>query len=102
MTSLRTTTPTQSAARESTAIAIRKILPNREICPVLTILKQLIKMGELSGAEVNNTNDEITFKKSVWAKQKFICKSCGANLVVNFGHTLICEYCSGALEIQNK
>lgn len=68
----------------------------------VSVLKQLIKMGELDGADVNNTNDEIIFKKSIWARQKFTCKSCGANLVVNLGHTLICEYCNGALETQNK
>ena len=68
----------------------------------ISVLKKLIKMGELNGAGVDEVNSEVIFTKSIWAKQKFICKSCGANLIINYGHTLTCEFCNGALEIQNK
>ena len=68
----------------------------------VSALKKLIKMGELDGAELDSSNKEIIFKKSIWAKQKVLCRSCGANLIVNLGQTLTCEYCNGALEIQNK
>ena len=63
-------------------------------------LKKIIKMGELAGAEVYDNSEEIIFKKSVWARQRVICRNCAASLVVNFGHTLTCEYCKSALEIE--
>ena len=64
----------------------------------VSYLNLLIQLGKLDGAKVSLDQDEILFTKSVWAKQKVVCKSCGANLVVNFGQTLVCEYCNGALE----
>ena len=67
----------------------------------VSMLKWLIRTEKLDGAEVGIDQDEIWFSKSVWAKQKVICKSCGANLVVNLGQTLVCEYCGGALEVSS-
>lgn len=65
---------------------------------VISAIQRLSKLGILDGTQVAKEQDEILFTKSVWAKQKVVCKSCGANLVVNFGQTLVCEYCNGALE----
>jgi hypothetical protein len=63
-------------------------------------IRRLIKSGALEGASVEG--DEVAFKNSVWAKQRVSCRSCGAALVVDFGHTLVCEYCGGALSCVKK
>ena len=61
------------------------------------LLKKIIARGLLDGAWLCDGEDEIQFNKSVWAKQRVICRSCGAELVVDMGRTLTCEYCGGAL-----
>lgn len=65
---------------------------------VITRINKLIDTGELEGAFVNTITYEIEFKKSIWAHQLCICNTCGASIYVNFGQTLICEYCCGALD----
>lgn len=61
------------------------------------LLNRLIRRGLLDGAWLCEGEDDIRFKKSVWAKQRVVCQSCGAELVVDLGRTLVCEYCGGAL-----
>lgn len=62
------------------------------------LFMKLFSLGFLDGAYISDDGQELQFKKSVWAKQRVICRSCGAELVVNMGHTLTCEYCGGALQ----
>lgn len=62
------------------------------------LLQRIIRMGRLDGAWLQEGADDIRFKKSVWARQRVICQSCGAELVVDLGRTLICDYCGGALQ----
>ena len=62
-------------------------------------VQRLIASGDLSGAAIDETTGTILFAKSIWAKQKFVCKNCGAALIVDFGHTLVCEYCGQALPV---
>ena len=45
--------------------------------------QRIIKMGELSGAEVDVKKSEVIFFKSIWAKQIVECYDCGAELTVN-------------------
>lgn len=63
---------------------------------------RLIRAGRLPGASVDEANGEILFTESIWAKQRFICRNCGAELTVDFGHTLVCEYCGQALPISRN
>ncbi|MBQ6268005.1 MAG: hypothetical protein IJK64_09590 [Clostridia bacterium] len=62
----------------------------------------LIRKGFLEGAEIDKAQHEIIFRKSVWAKQKAVCRYCGASLIVDYGHTLICEYCGQALSVESN
>ena len=62
------------------------------------LLQRLIRRKLLDGASLRDGEDAIQFTKSVWAKQRVICRSCGADLVVDLGRTLICDYCGGALQ----
>lgn len=64
---------------------------------ITSVLQRIIKMGELSGAEVDVKKSEVIFFKSIWAKQIVECYDCGAELTVDCGHTLVCEYCGSAL-----
>ena len=63
-------------------------------------LNTLIKMGNLKNAIVDEKHGEVILKESLWAKQRVICQTCGAEIIVNFGHTLICDYCGGALMVK--
>lgn len=58
----------------------------------------LIKKGRLGDAEISKNKKEVVLKNSIWAKQKVVCRTCGAEIPVDFGQTLVCEYCGGALE----
>lgn len=61
-------------------------------------LRSLIKEGYLQNAEIDEENDELVLKQSIWAKQRVICQNCGAELTVDIGRTLVCNYCGGALK----
>ena len=63
-------------------------------------LKALEKTGDLRGAVIDPARDEIEIKESVWLRQNFICSSCGAEITVVYGQTLVCPYCGGALKIK--
>ncbi len=63
------------------------------------ILK-LIALGDLPNARLEG--DRLILTESIWADQRVICSSCGAELNVNLGQTLVCEYCGGALDFSNK
>jgi Ca2+/Na+ antiporter len=63
---------------------------------------RLIDAGELDGASIDEASRTIRFAKSVWARQRFVCKNCGAALTVDFGHTLVCEYCGQALPVNKN
>lgn len=66
----------------------------------IKLINMLISTGDLDGASINKMTLEIEFEKCVWAHQLCICNTCGASIYVNFGQTLVCEYCSGALDIK--
>ena len=59
-----------------------------------------IKNGHFKWASIDDKKEEIIFERSIWAKQPVVCERCGAELVVDFGATLICEYCSSALKVK--
>lgn len=63
-------------------------------------IKKLIKAGILSGAYIEDGNNEIQFTQSIWAKQRAECLNCGAEIIVNLGQTLICDYCGSKLHIK--
>ncbi len=63
-------------------------------------VKRLIKMNRLDGAGIDEAAGEIVFTKSIWAKQRFVCPYCGAETTVDYGHTLVCEYCGQALPVK--
>lgn len=65
------------------------------------IIKNLIKRKWLDGAEIDDEHNEVVFKRSVWAKQKVVCNNCGAQIIVDYGQTLVCEYCGGALSVKS-
>ena len=65
---------------------------------VAALFTKLFSLGFLEGAFLSDDGQELQFKKSVWAKQRVICRSCGAELVVDMGRTLTCAYCGGALQ----
>lgn len=67
---------------------------------VVRRVSRLIKKKYLDGADIDETHREILFRKSIWARQRVACDYCGAELTVNFGHTLICEYCGQALSVK--
>lgn len=60
-------------------------------------LELMIRRGMLDGAWIDEKTDTVRFKKSIWARQRFICAYCGAELTVDLGHTLVCEFCGSAL-----
>ena len=62
----------------------------------------LINAGYLEGAFIDKEKREIVFSKSIWANQRIICENCGAELIINYGHTLICEYCGQALPVKRN
>ena len=64
------------------------------------LIRALVRRGELVGASLGKTDADVVFTKSVWAKQRVQCLNCGAALTVDFGRTLTCEYCGGALEVK--
>ncbi|MBR4727831.1 MAG: hypothetical protein IK080_08085 [Clostridia bacterium] len=66
------------------------------------LVSSLIRKGFLEGAEIDKAQHEIIFRKSVWAKQKAVCRYCGASLIVDYGHTLICDYCGQALSVESN
>ena len=51
-------------------------------------------------AEIDFKKQEIIFKNSPWAKRLCVCNNCGAEIVVNFGDTLTCEFCGSALDVK--
>lgn len=61
---------------------------------------RLIKKGFLDGAIINETKRLILFSKSIWTKQKFECENCGAVLIYDYGHLLVCDYCGQALPVK--
>lgn len=65
---------------------------------IRTLLNFMIQKNLLEGASLSENDDEIAFSRSVWAKQHVVCDSCGAELVVNLGEALICEYCGSVLK----
>ena len=65
-------------------------------------IKRLIKTKHLDGAMIDETKNEIVFTKSIWARQRFVCRYCGAESIVNFGHTLVCDYCGQALPLTRQ
>ena len=69
---------------------------------VVRALRTAIRLDELRDAQVDERLDEVIFEKSCWARQRAVCSSCGAELVVNFGQTLVCEYCGSALRPENR
>ena len=68
----------------------------------VSVLRKFIKMGGLDGADMDSAENEVVFTKSIWAKQKVSCKNCGASLVVNLGHNLVCSFCNHPLEPYKK
>ena len=63
-------------------------------------VNSLIKSKKINNAKIDKAKGEIIFGKSIWYKQHVVCENCGAELVVDFGQTLICEYCSSALRVR--
>lgn len=63
-------------------------------------LQTLIRMGYLKNAHLDEKQEEILLHESLWARQLVVCQSCGAGITVNFGQTLVCEYCGGALKVK--
>ena len=66
----------------------------------LKLISTAIKMKALDGASISADKREILFEKSVWAHKLCICNTCGAAIKVNFGQTLVCEYCGGKLDVK--
>lgn len=63
----------------------------------LRLLGQMIRLGILDGAWIDDETMTVRFRKSIWARQRFVCADCGAVLVVDLGHTLTCDFCGSAL-----
>lgn len=61
------------------------------------LLGQMIRLKLLDGAWIDEKTQTVCFRKSIWAKQRFVCHDCGAVLTVDLGHTLVCEFCGSAL-----
>ncbi|MCR5577396.1 MAG: hypothetical protein K6F56_10340 [Oscillospiraceae bacterium] len=61
------------------------------------LLERMIREGILEDAWIDADSRELRFRSCPWAHQKMICDSCGAELTVNLGQTLVCEYCGSAL-----
>lgn len=61
------------------------------------LLHQMIRLKMLDGAWIDESRQTVCFRKSIWTKQRFICDDCGAELIVDMGHTLVCEFCGSAL-----
>ena len=62
------------------------------------LMQSLIKNGKFGQATIDEQTQELLLEKSIWAKQHVVCDNCGAELVVDFGHTLTCAYCGSALK----
>ena len=61
------------------------------------LLEHMIRTGILEDAWIDADSRELRFRSCLWAHQKMICDNCGAELTVNYGQTLVCEYCGSAL-----
>lgn len=61
------------------------------------LLTRAIRENLLEGASLQENDDDILFARSVWARQHVVCNNCGAELTVNLGESLICEYCGSLL-----
>ncbi|MBE6719437.1 MAG: hypothetical protein E7571_02125 [Ruminococcaceae bacterium] len=64
------------------------------------IVGSLIKTKRLENATIDKKAKELVFEKSIWAKQHVVCENCGAELVVDFGQTLVCEFCGSCLKVR--
>lgn len=64
---------------------------------VIRLLGLMIRLAMLDGAWIDERTQTVRFRKSIWARQRFVCADCGAVLTVDLGHTLVCEYCGSAL-----
>lgn len=69
---------------------------------IIKYINFLVKLGDLDGAYIDKNEKEVMFTISIWAHQLVSCQNCGAELVVNFGHTLICDYCGSALRVKRR
>ena len=63
------------------------------------LLKKMFENKILDGAYLDGDGKKVCFKKSVRKKEKAVCRSCGAEITVEFGYTLISEYCGGVLDV---
>lgn len=65
-------------------------------------IRSAVRFGLLEDAQADIQKGEIVFRKCCWARQRVVCVSCGAELVVNLGETLVCPYCGSALRPENR
>ncbi len=61
-------------------------------------IRKMIDRGLLEGAELSEDQTEVLLTRSIWAQQRVQCVKCGAVQMVNFGDTLVCDACGGALK----
>lgn len=62
------------------------------------LLQRILRAELLQDALLPESSDEVLFTRGVWARQHVVCESCGAELIVNFGETLTCDYCGSMLK----
>ena len=55
---------------------------------------------EKKDVKIDEKTGDIILKECIWAKQRVLCQTCGAEIMVTFGQTLVCEYCGGALMVK--
>ena len=61
-------------------------------------IQEMLDQGLLEGAALSQDQTEVLLGRSIWAQQRVECVKCGAVQTVNFGDTLVCDACGGALK----
>ena len=84
-------------------VSLEKIskITSKDIGSLKKIYSSIIKNGYLNDCSIDEKGNELVFGHSIWAKQHVVCENCAAELVVDFGTTLICEFCGSALKVRN-
>lgn len=73
---------------------------NEKVAKTEKRVEFLIRKNILPGAHLDKETKTVTFEESDWAGKKAICRTCGAAITVDFGRTLVCEYCGGILSVE--
>lgn len=80
-------TSTQELAQ---TMGMKRVHIDREV-------SRMIRWGVLKDAQLDIASAKILLPKEEWADVRVVCKECGAELVINIGHTLVCPFCKTAL-----